>query len=228
MPGIFDWSATPSSNSTVDSINIAEGCPAGNVNNAIRSVMALVRQSFSSTLANFLTGTSPLAVANGGTGASDAAGARSAIGAASSLDAVPTGAVFYFAANAAPTGYLVCNGSTISRTTYAALFAVVGTTFGAGDGATTFKLPDLRGEFIRGWDNSRGVDSGRSFGSFQADELKSHTHNSQYDTRTPSGIDYSGANEIAGLGTDRTYPTTATGGSETRPRNIALLPCIKI
>lgn len=227
MPGIFDWSATPSSNTTVDSINIAEGCPAGNVNNALRSIMGLIRQSFSSTLANFFAGTSALAIANGGTGATDAAGARAALGAASSVDAVPSGAVFYFAATTAPAGYLVCNGSTISRTTYAALFAVIGTTFGAGDGATTFRLPDLRGEFIRGWDAGRGADSGRSFGSFQADEFKSHTHQQKRD-------DNSGAQATSGGNPDGAYgsldigPTGAAGGSETRPRNIALLPCIKV
>lgn len=225
MPGIFDWSATPSSNTTVDSINIAEGCPAGNVNNAMRSIMALVRQSFSSTLANFFAGTSALAVANGGTGATDAAGARTALGAASTLDMVPSGAVFYFAAATAPTGYLVCNGSAVSRTTYAALFAVIGTTFGAGDGSTTFALPDLRGEFIRGWDNSRGVDSGRSFGTFQADELKSHTHSITHYYESNN----SGSNIAGGTGSSTvTWNTNATGGSETRPRNIALLPCIKV
>lgn len=224
MPGIFDWSATPSSNTTVDSINIAEGCPAGNVNNAMRSIMALVRQSFSSTLTNFLAGTSPLALANGGTGATDAAGARAAIGAASSVDAVPSGSVFYFAASSAPTGYLICNGSAISRTTYAALFAVIGTTFGAGDGSTTFALPDLRGEFIRGWDNSRGVDSGRTFGSAQADDLKSHSHTVPYG---PAEGDVT-ASTTNGNGTSSTLSTSSTGGTETRPRNIALLPCIKI
>lgn len=85
MPGLFDWSATPSSNSTVDGINIAEGCPAGNMNGALRSTMALVRQSFSSTLANFLSGASPLGVSAGGTGATSAAGARSALGAQAAL-----------------------------------------------------------------------------------------------------------------------------------------------
>lgn len=226
MPGIFDWSATPSSNTTVDSINIAEGCPAGNVNNALRSIMGLIRQSFSSTLANFFAGTSALAIANGGTGATDAAGARAALGAASSVDAVPSGAVFYFAATTAPAGYLVCNGSTISRTTYAALFAVIGTTFGAGDGATTFRLPDLRGEFIRGWDNSRGVDSGRSFGTFQADELKAHSH----DVRALTGktVDAGGSSPNTAVYNYHNEQTGTTGGTETRPRNIALLPCIKV
>lgn len=61
---------------------------------------------------------------------------------------VPTGVSVPFAGNAAPTGWLLCNGQAVNRVTYAALFAVIGTTYGIGDGATTFNLPDLRG---RGW-----------------------------------------------------------------------------
>jgi phage-related tail fiber protein len=64
----------------------------------------------------------------------------------------------------------------ISRTTYADLFAAIGTTFGVGDGSTTFGIPDLRGEFARGWDDARGVDTGRTFGSAQAEDFKAHTH----------------------------------------------------
>ena len=139
--------------------------------------------------------------------------------------AVPSGAVFYFAANSAPSGYLEANGAAISRTTYAALFAVVGTTFGSGDGSTTFNLPDLRGEFLRGWDNGKGTDSGRTFGSFQADEFKSHTHEELYNTQS-SGQDQAGSGSGDNDNTS-SRQTGATGGTETRPRNIALLPCIK-
>jgi hypothetical protein len=64
-------------------------------------------------------------------------------------------------------GWLYCLGQNVSRTTYYDLFTVIGTTFGAGDGSTTFRLPDFRGEFIRGWDDTRGVDPGRQFGSVQ-------------------------------------------------------------
>jgi phage-related tail fiber protein len=62
---------------------------------------------------------------------------------------VPPGAILYFARNTAPVGYLICNGSIVSRTTYSSLFSAIGTTFGAGNGTTTFGVPDLRGEFIR-------------------------------------------------------------------------------
>jgi hypothetical protein len=88
---------------------------------------------------------------------------------------VPSGAVMVFAMNSAPSGYLACNGTAVSRTTYAALFAAIGTTYGAGDGSTTFTLPDLRGEFLRGIDNGRGVDSGRAFGSAQGDAIRNIT-----------------------------------------------------
>jgi microcystin-dependent protein len=90
--------------------------------------------------------------------------------------AVPSGTVHLFATTTAPTGYLECDGSAISRTTYADLFTVIGTTWGAGDGSSTFNLPDLRGEFVRGWDNGRGVDSGRNFGTAQSDDNREHGH----------------------------------------------------
>ena len=76
----------------------------------------------------------------------------------------------------APKGWLKCNGATVSRTQYAALFAAIGTRFGVGDGSTTFALPDLRGEFVRGWDDGRKIDNGRALGSSQAGQNASHTH----------------------------------------------------
>ena len=89
------------------------------------------------------------------------------VGAESQI-AAPTGSVYTFAGSTVPTGWLKCNGALLSRTTYASLFAVIGTTYGAGDGSTTFALPDLRGEFVRGVDDGRGVDAGRTLGSAQA------------------------------------------------------------
>ena len=138
----------------------------------------------------------------------------------------PSGAVIYHAANSPPTGFLKANGAAISRSTYAALFAVIGTTYGAGDGSSTFLVPDLRGEFLRGWDDSRGVDSSRAFGSAQADELKAHTHTANiymYDAGSPLNK-FRSSKAANGQGTTS---TNSTGGSETRPRNIALLACIK-
>lgn len=139
--------------------------------------------------------------------------------AARSMASIPPGSVLWFAANTAPTGYLKANGAAVSRTTYAALFTAIGTTFGSGDGSTTFNVPDLRGEFIRGWDDSRGVDSGRAFGSAQSDVFKSHTHGQGFGSGAFFGA--------TGSGSYAPGSTTATGGTETRPRNIALLACIK-
>jgi phage-related tail fiber protein len=139
------------------------------------------------------------------------------------IEGMPAGSVIWFADSAAPTGYLKANGAEISRTTYDNLFTAIGTTFGTGDGSTTFDLPDLRGEFIRGWDDGRSVDSDRSFGSAQADELKSHGHYRQ--VLAAPGTGGGTAPYITGS-TDGAY-NGLFGGAETRPRNIALLACIK-
>jgi len=141
--------------------------------------------------------------------------------------AIPVGAVFHFAAGTAPSGYLKANGDTIPNgngtvqgvtANFSALYAIVGSTYGAAG-----KLPDLRGEFVRGWDDSRGVDSGRGIGTAQADELKSHTHSLYY---IPNGS-VTGSVYSTGGGSWQSGNTGATGGTETRPRNVALLACIK-
>jgi microcystin-dependent protein len=75
-----------------------------------------------------------------------------------------------------PANYLKCNGALVSRTTYAALFTAIGTLYGAGDGSTTFALPDLRAEFVRGWDDGRGIDTSRAIGTAQAAQMPAHTH----------------------------------------------------
>ncbi len=136
--------------------------------------------------------------------------------------AVPAGTVIYHAANTAPTDFIKANGAAVSRTTYSDLFAAIGTTFGVGDGSSTFNVPDLRGEFMRGWDDSRGIDSGRSFGSAQSDEFKSHLHGIGSGTGTTGG-----GNAADTVNSSTSLTTQSTGGSETRPRNIALLACIK-
>lgn len=184
-----------------------------------------------------------------------------------------TGAVCAFARTTPPPGWLKANGAAVSRTTYAALFNEIGTTFGAGDGSTTFNLPDLRGEFVRGWDDGRGIDSGRAFGTLQTDDLKSHTHTAsaasyahthtfsatssssgEHTHTTPTGsatggnapaslaaVNRNGNNPTSSAGAHthtvsgttssdshtHTVTVNATGGTETRPRNRALLFCIK-
>lgn len=140
------------------------------------------------------------------------------------------GEVSYFAMENAPTGWLKANGAEVSRSTYSDLFSAIGTRFGSGNGSSTFNLPDLRGEFIRGWDDARGIDSGRSFGSFQTDEFESHNHPLIGNNRGTissqlyaSGLYQDDAERVASDPDAIGY----TGGNETRPRNIALLACIK-
>ena len=142
----------------------------------------------------------------------------------------PAGSIIYYAGNTAPSEYIKANGAAISRTTYADLFSAIGTTFGAGDGSTTFLVPDLRGEFLRGWDDSRGVDSGRSFGSYQADDFKAHVHSKAPGTLNNWFAIYArtGNWETERYGMSTYEDTNSTGGADTRPRNIALLACIKI
>ena len=144
--------------------------------------------------------------------------------AGTTLAALIPGEVKWFAMNSAPSGFLKANGAAVSRTTYANLFAAIGTLYGAGNGTTTFNLPDLRGEFVRGLDDGRGVDTGRAIGTAQADEFKSHTHVVSGVWITSGGAS---PQAIAGSTLNGASPTTsATGGTETRPRNIALLACI--
>ena len=167
--------------------------------------------------------------------------------------AVPTGSVHLMATTTVPSGYLKCNGAAISRTTYADLFGIIGTAHGAGDGSTTFNVPDLRGEFVRGWDDGRGVDSGRNFASSQSDQNEAHNHTAT-STVTDPGHFHTTENFVVrpsyseprnlGVGTDgngnnvgdtnskTTGITVATtiandGGTEARPRNIAMMYVIK-
>jgi hypothetical protein len=139
----------------------------------------------------------------------------------------PPGTILTIAASTAPAGYLKANGASLSTTTYATLFAAIGYTFG-GSGSS-FTLPDLRGEFIRGWDDGRGVDTGRTFGSAQTDAFKSHFHGSTFTRNNcaggSGGADGWGVN--GGSSGSSTLNSNAEGGTETRPRNIALLHCIK-
>jgi microcystin-dependent protein len=101
----------------------------------------------------------------------------------------PTGTVTAFAGSAAPSGWVLCNGALYGRTALdpspqTALFGVIGTTYGSGDGLTTFNVPDLRGMFVRGLDAGRGVDPLRSLGSQQAFAMQSHNHGGQTSPET--------------------------------------------
>ena len=131
---------------------------------------------------------------------------------------MPTGSLMPYAGSSAPTGYLLCDGAAISRTTYATLFALVGTTYGAGDGSTTFNIPDLRGRVIAGQDDMGGSSANRLTGltggvdgdvlggsggaethTLSTAELPAHNHNLPVDG---TGGAYDGES------------LTATGGSE--------------
>ncbi len=211
---------------------------------------------------------------------------------------VPAGSIVSVIGTAAPAGFIKANGSLLSRTTYADLWdfaqacgAIVSDAswsaanfgcFSTGDESTTFRIPDLRGTFDRGWDDGRGLDSGRAIGTYQDSDNKSHSHgindpghaHSVYDPGHNHGVNdpghqhtyarsgYGGYNinsappygtvnitqseytdwsggagtgiwlnadgtgiGIYGAGTG--ISTQASGAAEARPRNVALLKCIK-
>lgn len=139
---------------------------------------------------------------------------------------VPAGAVQAFAMNSSPTGWLQADGSVVSRTTYAALFAAIGTTYNTGgEAGTDFRLPDLRGYFVRGSGaNVDGTTSG-AFGAKQADAFEDHTHGGFYlrDVQQSGSVNVPAYNGF----TPSVTGGSSTGGTETRPANIAMLYCIK-
>ncbi|KXB31727.1 hypothetical protein AT959_05055 [Dechloromonas denitrificans] len=169
---------------------------------------------------------------DGEPGVAGAAGAVGPQGPVGAVGKMPAGAVSFFATAAAPAGWLICNGQTILRADYAALFAAIGTMYGAGDGLTNFKVPDLRGEFLRGADLGRGVDPARALGSGQDSDNKSHRHglhhsNSGLTAQSPWDAIYVTKAQNVGLAlSEGIVSVDLSGGLESRPRNIAMLPCI--
>ncbi|ATI15740.1 putative tail-collar fiber protein [Bordetella phage vB_BbrM_PHB04] len=166
-------------------------------------------------------------------------------------NAVPAGVVLPYAGPLPPEGWMLCDGSAVSRTTYAKLFAAIGTTYGAGNGTTTFNLPEARGEFIRGLDQGRGVDSGRALGTAQQDALQNITGTIQ-----PRPLAGAGGGAIGGATGAGAFDLSIKGGApgassittgtaantdvltfdasrvartaaETRPRNVAMNYIIK-
>ena len=161
---------------------------------------------------------------------------------------VPAGSIFTFASTTVPSGYLECNGAAVSRSTYATLFATISTTFGVGDGSSTFNLPDLRGQFVRGWaNNATGTgDDGRSFASSQADQNKTHGHTASvtdpghkhvtkgHGTQDDGGSNVTGSTSGGTSSTSMNDANTgisvsvaSDGGAEVRVKNIALMYVIK-
>jgi microcystin-dependent protein len=163
------------------------------------------------------------------------------------LDIVPIGTVFYTATSNCPPGFLVCDGSSLVVASYQRLFNSIGYTYGGSD--TSFRLPDLRGEFIRGYDGGRNIDPARVFGSAQGEQskLQQHYHampgddqlafagnTAGWPNKSVAGFSYD-ARSVNGGGGQLWLTTdavnfdgaTISGEPETRPRNIALLPIIK-
>lgn len=164
---------------------------------------------------------------------------------------IPAGTVAYHAGTSAPTGWVAANGQSLLRSVYVNLFAAIGTAFGSVDG-THFNVPDLRGEFIRGLDSGRGIDTGRTRGSVQkptitvidlsSDGIK-NVHCITTATSSGPGLvaagldvvsssDYSGASiasvgGTAGLGGPLPGVENARWTGGVRPRNVALMAVIK-
>ena len=228
---ISEWSSTAASNTDVGGVNIAEGCPPATINNAIREVMAQCNnwQSGASgdnqTNAGTLTSSGTLAVTgaftlDGATGTSGQVMTSAGSGAtptwADKVDGVLAGFIQMYGAASAPTGWLLCNGAAVSRSTYATLFALIGTTYGAGDGSSTFNVPDMRDKFPVGSGSTYALNA---TGGSANSTLPSHTHTA---TVTDSGHNHTylepqfedggggGESEIQNRSTQNT--STATTG----------------
>lgn len=166
----------------------------------------------------------------------------------------PTGSILAYGGTSAPTGWLLCDGSAVSRTTYAALFAVIGETAGEGNNTTTFNVPDLRGRFLRGRDGGAGRDpdaagrtamatggnTGDAVFSVQDDEFEAHNHgvtdpghtHSMSTQSTTAGSQANAANYTVPGETTSSNTTGITinnsgGSTETRPKNVNVNYIIK-
>lgn len=128
--------------------------------------------------------------------------------------AMPTGAIIPYAGATAPTDFLFCFGQAVSRTTYAALFTVISTTYGAGDGSTTFNLPDLRGRVIAGQDDMGGSSANRLTGlSGGVDgDVLGGTGGSESHTITEAQMPLHGHPFRASYSSQATASSTTTGG----------------
>jgi microcystin-dependent protein len=135
---------------------------------------------------------------------------------------VPTGAIVMFPSLTIPNGWAKCTGQQLSKEDNPGLFDVIGYAYG-GSG-NNFNVPDLRGLFVRGLDEGKGIDPNRSLGTTQEDSIKSHTHGCNGGGGNEGGpfIDSTSAIDY------QTVQTLAFGGAETRPKNIALVYCIKL
>lgn len=155
---------------------------------------------------------------------------------------VPVGSLIIWPSATPPAGYLECDGAALSRATYAALFAVLGTAHNkTTDAADKFRVPDLRGEFIRGWDHGRGADKDRAIGSsqkatrvYRRNYFPDGWEGAMYDRDHRASADIDGAIEVISGGTTgrgNSAETNVSGGKldgvRVRPRNVALMYAVK-
>jgi microcystin-dependent protein len=158
--------------------------------------------------------------------------------------AIPPGQVATYAMTSCPSGWLAADGTAISRTTYASLYSTIGTTWGAGNGSSTFNVPDLRGVFVRGTGTNGNGAVGQAVGTYAADTYlnhnhtasqAAHTHTYTQVTTTAQATGGSGSNYFNNSTTGTTssatpavtVDTSTTGGTETKPKNYGVLYCIK-
>ena len=149
------------------------------------------------------------------------------------LSALPVGSMVPFPKGTVPPGFLEVDGSVQSIATYPDLSAYLGTAFNVGsEGAGNFRLPESRGEFLRGWDHGRGVDAGRGIGSSQLGAVEAHAHDAGYYNSSNNAINSAFNRKEAyspaySSGLTSVAMTPSGGGTETRPRNLAVMWCIK-
>jgi microcystin-dependent protein len=209
---LSEYSTTPASNTDIGGININEGCSPANLNNAIRELMAQLRDF---QLGNQTS--NQLSVAGGGTGLTSAGAAGNVLtsnGAewiTSTPNYVPTGGMMMWGTASAPFGYLLCNGAAVSRSTYSALFAILGTAYGSGDGSTTFNVPDFRDRFPVGAGTTYSANS--TGGSANAITV-SHTHTFTSDGGGSHSHDVGASYIGSGIASNGGYITpTGTGAT---------------
>jgi microcystin-dependent protein len=151
----------------------------------------------------------------------------------------PIGSIISYGGRTIPDGWLLCDGSELDRIIYSGLFSAIDTVWGRGNGSTTFNLPDLRGQFLRGVDGSAGVDpdkssryakisggnTGNNPGSYQNEDFKSHTHNTNNGQAVSGGYGYKFA--TTSQQTMGSAQIENSGGNETRPKNAYVYYIIK-
>ena len=179
---ISEFDSTPANNTDIDSINIAEGCAPSGINNAIRELMSQLKDQQTGASGDNFTVGGNLAVTGTSTFTGVASAPTASVGTNTTqvattafvASAIPTGVINMWGTATAPSGWLLCAGAAVSRSTYATLFAVIGTTFGVGDGSTTFNLPNYTNRMPYG--TTLAATGGSATTTLITANLPSHTH----------------------------------------------------